>query len=105
MTNFFDHFEPEVFSRFTSWTSVTCHTFTLVLVRPVLTVELSVAAQTELDALAAVALELGLGADGTVVLVALVVALGVAVASPGLRDAVDLAGCAGELLRGTGGRL
>lgn len=78
-------------------------TFTLVLVGPVLTVDLPVAAEAQLDALAAVALELGVGADGTVLLVAAVVTLGVTVAPPGLRDAVHLPGRTGELLRGTGG--
>lgn len=80
-------------------------TFTLALVGPVLAVDLPVAAQAEVNALPAVALELVLGADGTVLLVAAVVTLGVAVAPPGLRDAVHLAGGAGELLRGAGGRL
>lgn len=84
---------------------VTCLTFTLVLVGAVLTVDLSVAAQALVDALPAVALELGLGADGTVLLIAAVVTLGVTVAPPGLRDAVHLTGGTGELLRGAGGRL
>lgn len=85
-----------------SWARLT---FTLALVGPVLTVDLSVAAEAQVDALPAVALELGLGADGTVLLVAAVVTLGVTVAPPRLRDAVHLAGRTGELLRGTGGRL
>lgn len=55
-----------------------------------MTVDLAVAAQAEVDALAAVALELCVGADGTVLLIAAVVALGEAVAAPGLWDAVHL---------------
>lgn len=80
-------------------------TFTLVLVRSVLTVDLSVAAEAQVDALPAVALELGLRADGTVLLVAAVVTLGETVAPPRLRDAVNLPRGAGELLRGAGGGL
>lgn len=84
---------------------VTCLTFTLVLVGSVLTVDLSVAAEAQVDALPAVALELGLGADRTVLLVTAVVTFGVTVTSPCLRDTVHLTRGAGELLRGTGGRL
>lgn len=80
-------------------------TFTLVLVRAVLTVDLAVAAQAQVDALAAVTLELRLGADGTVVLVAAVVTLGETVAPPRLRDAVYLPRRAGELLWGACGGL
>lgn len=80
-------------------------TFALVLVGPVLAVDLPVAAEAQVDALPAVALELGLRADGTVLLVAAVVTLGVTVAPPRLRDAVHLARGAGELLRGAGGGL
>lgn len=39
---------------------VTCLTFTLVLVGPVLTIDLSIAAEAQVDALAAVALKLRL---------------------------------------------
>lgn len=80
-------------------------TFTLVLVRAVLAVSLAVAAQRHVHTLAAVALELALWAHGAVGLVAVVVALGVAVAAPRLRNAVHFARHALELLRGTGGRL
>ncbi len=84
---------------------MTCLTFTLVLIRAVLTVDLSVAAEAQVDALPAVTLELGLGADGTVLLIAAVVTLRVTITPPCLRDAVHLTGRAGELLRGTGGGL
>lgn len=53
-------------------------------------VDLAVAAQAEVDALAAVALELCVRADGTVLLVAAVVALGEAITAPCLWDAVHL---------------
>lgn len=101
---------PRLFCHFSS---TTVHfrpvggalTFTLVLVGAVLAVDLAVTAQRQVHALAAVALELDLGAHGAVVLVAVVVALGVAVAAPRLRDAVHLARHALELLWGAGGRL
>lgn len=80
-------------------------TFTLVLVGSVLAVDLSVAAQSNVHTLLAVALELVFGADGTVSLVTAVVTLREAVAAPGLRDAVHLAGHTRELLRRTRGRL
>lgn len=80
-------------------------TFTFVLIGPVLAVDLSVAAQSHVHTLLAVALELLVGADGTVSLVTAVVTLSEAVAAPGLRDAVHLAGHTGELLRRTRGRL
>lgn len=63
----------------------------LVLVGAVVAVELAVAAQAEVDTLPAVALELCVGANGTILLVAAVVALGEAVAAPCLRDAVHFA--------------
>lgn len=53
-------------------------------------VELAVAAQADVDALAAVALELGVGAYGAVLFVAFICALGDAVAAPHLRDAVHV---------------
>lgn len=84
---------------------VTCLTFTLVLVGPVLTVDLPVAAEAQVDALPAVALELGLRADRAVLLVAAVITFWVTVASPRLRDTVHLTWCAGELLWGAGRRL
>lgn len=80
---------------FSLWTWII---FTLVLVGPVLAVDLPVAALALPYALPAVALELGLGADGTFLLVAVVVALGEAVAPPGVGDAVHLSGDAGELI-------
>lgn len=80
-------------------------TFTLVLVGAVLTVDLAIAAQAQVDALAAVTLELRLRADGTVLLVTAVVTLGKTVAPPRLRDAVHLPRRAAELLRGAGGGL
>lgn len=60
----------------------------LVLIGAVVAIVFAVAAQVDVDTLAAVALELGVGANGTVLLVAAVVALGEAVAAPHLRDAV-----------------
>lgn len=83
---------------------LTCQTFTLALIRSILTVKLAVAAQAQVDALPTVALKLRIGADRTVVLVAFVVAFGVTVAPPRLWDAVHLTGRTGELLRRTGGR-
>lgn len=80
-------------------------TFTLVLVGAVLAVDLAVAAQAQVDALAAVTLELRLRADGTVLLIAAIVTLGETVAPPRLWDAVYLARRAGELLWGAGGGL
>lgn len=77
-------------------------TFALVLVGAVLAVDFSIAAEAQVDALPAVALELGLGADGTVLLVAVVVTLGETVAPPRLRNAVHLPRGAGELLRRAG---
>lgn len=60
----------------------------LILVGAVVAVELAVAAQVAVDTLTAVALELGVGANRTVLLVAAVVALREAVATPCQRDAV-----------------
>lgn len=78
-------------------------TFALVLVGAVLAVDLAVAPEAQVDALATVALELALRANGAVLLVAVVVALGVAVAAPRLRDAVHFSRTARELLGGTRG--
>lgn len=80
-------------------------TFTFVLIRSVLAVDFSVAAQRKVHALLAVALELLVRADGTVTLVAAVVTLSETVTAPGLRDTVHLAGRTRELLRRTRGRL
>lgn len=80
-------------------------TFAVLLVGVVGAVSLSIAALLSADALAFDALELHGGADGAVLLVAAVVALGEAVAAPRHGDAVDVSGGAGELLRGAGGGL
>lgn len=80
-------------------------TFTIQFIRAVCAVWLSVAAQLRVHALAFVALELEFGADGAVHLVAVVCALGDAVAAPRHGDAVDLTSSTGKLLARARGRL
>lgn len=72
-------------------------TFTLVLVRLVLTVDISIATEAHVDALPTVTLELRLRTDWTVLLVAAVVTFHITVTPPGVWDAVHLPGTAGEL--------
>lgn len=80
-------------------------TLTVLLVRLVSAVCFAVAASLSIDAAPFITLELEGGADGTVVFITAVVTLGVTVAAPDHRNAVDLASGTGELLRGAGGRL
>lgn len=80
-------------------------TVAIQFIRAICAVWLSIAAQLRVHALAFVALELKLGADGAVHLVAVVCALGDAVAAPRHGDAVDLASSTGELLARARGRL
>lgn len=80
-------------------------TVTVLLIRVVGAVGLSVAAPLGINTSSFIALELEGRADGTVLLVAAVVTFSIAITTPGHRDAVDLPCGAGELLCGTGGRL
>lgn len=65
----------------------------------------SVAAQFSIDTLSTVTLELLLGADGAVHLVAVVGALRNAVTPPRHRDAVDIARRTREMIRRARGRV
>lgn len=80
-------------------------TVTIRLVGAVLTVGLAIAAQAQVHTLAPRAGELGGGAHGAALLVALVVALGKAVTAPGPGDTVDLPRSTCKLVWGAGGRL
>lgn len=64
--------------------------FTLVLIRAILAVTLSIAAECKVNTLAAVALELTGRAHRAVVLITIVITLWVAIAAPSLRNAVHL---------------
>lgn len=76
------------------------HTFTVLLVRVVLTICFPVAAQGTIYALPTLTLELGVRAHWAVLLVTVVFTLSEAIATPGHRDAVNFTCETGELLRG-----
>lgn len=80
-------------------------TFTVLLIRVIGTVRFTIAAPLSINAASFITLKLEGRADGTVLLIAAVVAFGEAVTTPGHRNTVDLPRGAGELLCGAGGRL
>lgn len=80
-------------------------TFTVLLIRVIGTVRLSVAAPLSINAASFVTLELEGRADGAVLLITAVVTFRKAVTTPRHRNTVNLTCGAGELLCGAGGRL
>lgn len=75
------------------------------LIRLICTVRFTIATPLSINAHSFVTLELRGGADGAVVLITVIVTFREAIATPGHRNAVNLACGASELLRGASGWL
>lgn len=76
------------------------HTFTVLLIRFIITVRFTIAAFLSFDAVSSITLELEGGADRAVFFITAVIAFRIAVTAPRHGDAVDFSCRAGKLLCG-----